>query len=144
MNNTNPIGKVAVITGVNGQDGSYLADMLLHKGYDVIGLKRRTSTINTSRIDHLYDHPLFKLHHYDLTDGSSVFHILEKYKPDEFYNLAHNLMLQYRLRFLNTPLVVLPKEHLKYLKAFGLLVLILVSTKHHHLKCLETILITMI
>ena len=88
MNNTNPIGKVAVITGVNGQDGSYLADMLLHKGYDVIGLKRRTSTINTSRIDHLYDHPLFKLHHYDLTDGSSVFHILEKYKPDEFYNLA--------------------------------------------------------
>ncbi len=79
---------MAVITGVNGQDGSYLADMLLAKGYQVVGLKRRTSTISTGRIDHLYENPLFKLHHYDLTDGASVLHILAQYKPDEFYNLA--------------------------------------------------------
>lgn len=81
-------GKTAIITGVNGQDGSYLADMLLAKGYKTIGLKRRTSTISTGRIDHLYDNPLFKLHHYDLTDGASVSHLLMEHKPDEFYNLA--------------------------------------------------------
>jgi GDPmannose 4,6-dehydratase len=81
-------GKTAVITGVNGQDGSYLADMLIAKGYKVIGLKRRTSTITTGRIDHLYDNPLFKMHHYDLLDGAAVSHIISQYKPDEFYNLA--------------------------------------------------------
>jgi len=81
-------GKTAVITGVNGQDGSYLADMLVAKGYKVIGLKRRTSTINTDRIDHLYENELFKLHHYDLLDGAAITHILATYKPDEFYNLA--------------------------------------------------------
>jgi GDPmannose 4,6-dehydratase len=81
-------GKTAVITGVNGQDGSYLADMLVAKGYKVIGLKRRTSTITTGRIDHLYDNPLFKMNHYDLLDGAAVSHIISQYKPDEFYNLA--------------------------------------------------------
>ena len=81
-------GKTAVITGVNGQDGSYLADMLVAKGYKTIGLKRRTSTISTGRIDHLYDNPLFKLHHYDLTDGAAISHILMQYQPDELYNLA--------------------------------------------------------
>jgi GDPmannose 4,6-dehydratase len=81
-------GKTAVITGVNGQDGSYLADLLLAKGYKVIGLKRRTSTINTIRVDHLYDNPLFTMSHYDLTDSASVIHILAQHKPDEFYNLA--------------------------------------------------------
>jgi GDPmannose 4,6-dehydratase len=81
-------GKTAVITGVNGQDGSYLADMLVAKGYKTIGLKRRTSTISTGRIDHLYENPLFKLHHYDLTDSAAVSHILMQYQPDEFYNLA--------------------------------------------------------
>ena len=80
--------KTAVITGINGQDGSYLADMLLHKGYRVIGLKRRSSTISTSRIDHLYNDPMFKMHHYDLTDSAAVLHIIAQYKPDEFYNLA--------------------------------------------------------
>jgi len=80
--------KTAIITGVNGQDGSYLADLLISKGYRVVGLKRRTSSINTTRVDHLYDNPNFKMHHYDLTDGAAVMHILEKYKPDEFYNLA--------------------------------------------------------
>jgi len=81
-------GKTAVITGVNGQDGSYLADLLLAKGYKVIGLKRRTSTINTIRVDHLYENPLFTMAHYDLTDSASVIHVLAQHKPDEFYNLA--------------------------------------------------------
>lgn len=81
-------GKTAVITGVNGQDGSYLADMLLAKGYKVIGLKRRTSSISTTRIDHLFNHPRFKMHHFDLTDGSAVAHVIMTHQPDEFYNLA--------------------------------------------------------
>jgi GDPmannose 4,6-dehydratase len=85
--------KTAMITGVNGQDGSYLAEFLISKGYRVIGLKRRTSTINTGRIDHLYvenatAESQFKLHYYDLSDGSSVCNLLARYKPDEFYNLA--------------------------------------------------------
>ena len=85
--------KTAIITGVNGQDGSYLAELLLSKGYRVIGLKRRTSTINTGRIDHIYisdeiSPAQFKLHYYDLSDGSAVCNLLSKYQPDEFYNLA--------------------------------------------------------
>ena len=85
--------KTAIITGVNGQDGSYLAELLLSKGYRVIGLKRRTSTINTGRIDHIYisdkvSQAQFKLHYYDLSDGSAVCNLLSKYQPDEFYNLA--------------------------------------------------------
>lgn len=85
--------KTAIISGVNGQDGSYLADLLLSKGYRVIGLKRRTSTINTDRIDHIYmneavSQSQFKMHYYDLSDGSAISNLLVKYKPDEFYNLA--------------------------------------------------------
>ena len=85
--------KIALITGVNGQDGSYLTELLLSKGYRVIGLKRRTSTINTERIDHIYSNEKvsqahFKLHYYDLSDGSAVCNLLSKYQPDEFYNLA--------------------------------------------------------
>jgi GDPmannose 4,6-dehydratase len=85
--------KTAIITGVNGQDGSYLAELLLSKGYRVIGLKRRTSTINTERIDHIYisdkvSQAQFKMHYYDLSDGSAVCNLLSKYQPDEFYNLA--------------------------------------------------------
>ena len=88
-----PECKTAIITGVNGQDGSYLTDLLLSKGYRVIGLKRRTSTINTGRIDHIYmsdviSQSQFKMHYYDLSDGSAVCNLLAKYKPDEFYNLA--------------------------------------------------------
>jgi GDPmannose 4,6-dehydratase len=87
------ICKTAIITGVNGQDGSYLADLLLSKGYRVIGLKRRSSTINTNRIDHIYmsaamSATQFKMHYYDLSDGSCIANLLAKYKPDEFYNLA--------------------------------------------------------
>lgn len=85
--------KRALITGITGQDGSYLAELLLDKGYEVHGLVRRASTINTSRIDHLYTDPheegtrLF-LHYADLTDGSRMVTLLEKIHPDEVYNLA--------------------------------------------------------
>ncbi len=83
----------AVITGITGQDGAYLAEFLLDKGYEVHGIKRRTSLFNTDRIDHLYrdQHEagvrLF-LHHGDMTDSSSLIHIIEKVQPDEIYNLA--------------------------------------------------------
>lgn len=85
--------KKALITGVTGQDGAYLAEFLLNKGYEVHGIKRRTSLFNTDRIDHLYqgpheEHRRFILHHGDMTDSSSLMHILQKVKPDEIYNLA--------------------------------------------------------
>lgn len=85
--------KKALITGITGQDGSYLAEFLLEKGYEVHGIKRRTSLFNTDRIDHIYQGPHeadrnFILHHGDLTDSSSLIHIIEKVKPDEIYNLA--------------------------------------------------------
>ena len=85
--------KVALITGVTGQDGSYLAELLLNKGYQVHGIKRRTSLFNTDRIDHLYQDLHEKdvrliLHHGDLTDSSSLIRIIQQVKPDEIYNLA--------------------------------------------------------
>jgi GDPmannose 4,6-dehydratase len=85
--------KTALITGVTGQDGAYLAEMLLTKGYSVHGIKRRTSLINTDRIDHIYHDPHekgfdFTLHHGDLTDSSSLIRIVEEVQPDEIYNLA--------------------------------------------------------
>ena len=85
--------KVALITGVTGQDGSYLAEFLLNKGYEVHGIKRRTSLFNTDRIDHLYQDPhvsdrRFVLHHGDLTDSTSLVRIIQRVQPDEIYNLA--------------------------------------------------------
>ena len=85
--------KKALITGITGQDGSYLADLLLEKGYEVHGIKRRTSLINTDRIDHIYNNPdisaqRFKLHYGDLADSSSLISIIQKIQPDEVYNLA--------------------------------------------------------
>ncbi len=85
--------KKALITGITGQDGAYLAELLLNKGYEVHGIKRRSSLFNTARIDHLYQDPhsknkRFFLHHGDLTDSSSLIHIIEKVQPDELYNLA--------------------------------------------------------
>src|SRR5712664_4105324 len=85
--------KTALITGVTGQDGAYLAELLLTKGYSVHGIKRRTSLINTDRIDHIYHDPHekgfdFTLHHGDLTDSSSLIRIVEEVQPDEIYNLA--------------------------------------------------------
>jgi GDPmannose 4,6-dehydratase len=80
--------KTALITGVTGQDGSYLAELLLTKGYKVVGLKRRSSEISTSRINHLFVNPNFSLEYYNLNDCSRAWHLLIKHKPDEVYNLA--------------------------------------------------------
>lgn len=80
--------KTAFITGITGQDGSYLAEFLLDKGYKVIGLKRRTSLICTDRIDHFYENKNFKLEYFDLNDVGSIYRLLLQYRPDEFYNLA--------------------------------------------------------
>ena len=80
--------KTAFITGITGQDGSYLAEFLLNKGYKVVGLKRRTSLICTERIDQLYKHNNFKLEYFELNDVGSIYRLLLEYKPNEFYNLA--------------------------------------------------------
>ncbi len=85
--------KTALITGITGQDGAYLAELLLDKGYTVHGIKRRTSLFNTDRIDHLYQDPhvknrRFVLHHGDMTDSSSLIRIIQQVQPDEIYNLA--------------------------------------------------------
>ena len=87
------VPKRALITGVTGQDGSYLAEFLLRKGYEVHGIKRRTSLFNTDRIDHLYQDPhidnqRFILHYGDLTDSASLIRIIQEIQPDEIYNLA--------------------------------------------------------
>ena len=87
------MGKVAFITGITGQDGAYLAELLLKKGYTVHGLKRRSSSFNTGRIDHLYQDPHvskrnFILHHGDLTDSTNLIRIIQEVQPDEIYNLA--------------------------------------------------------
>ncbi|MCX7187842.1 MAG: GDP-mannose 4,6-dehydratase [Proteobacteria bacterium] len=85
--------KVALITGITGQDGSYLAEFLLNKGYIVHGIKRRSSSFNTQRVDHIYQDPHiqnahFKLHYGDLTDGSNLVRIVQEIQPDEIYNLG--------------------------------------------------------
>ena len=85
--------KKALITGITGQDGAYLAELLLNKGYEIHGVKRRSSLFNTDRIDHLYQDPheispKFVLHHGDLTDTSSLIRIIQEVQPDEIYNLA--------------------------------------------------------
>lgn len=78
----------AFITGITGQDGSYLTEFLLEKGYEVHGLIRRSSSFNTGRIDHIFDHPRLNLHHGDLLDGSSLAILVHSIKPDEVYNLG--------------------------------------------------------
>src|ERR1043165_8471286 len=85
--------KTALITGITGQDGSYLAELLLSKDYMVHGIKRSSSLINTQRIDHLYHDPhekdvRFKLHYGDLTDSSNLIRIIQEVQPDEIYNLG--------------------------------------------------------
>ena len=85
--------KVAFITGITGQDGAYLAEFLLKKGYIVHGLKRRTSLFNTDRIDHIYQDPhsenrRFFLHYGDLTDSPNLIRLIQEIQPDEVYNLA--------------------------------------------------------
>src|SRR6266851_1642023 len=85
--------KTALITGVTGQDGAYLAELLLAKGYVVHGVKRRSSSFNTGRIEHLYEdphlcEPRFILHHGDMTDATNLIRIVQETQPDEIYNLA--------------------------------------------------------
>ena len=80
------MSKVALITGITGQDGSYLAELLLEKGYEVHGIVRRASLINTHRIDHIY--PQLKLHYGDLTDATNLISVIKKVEPDEIYNLG--------------------------------------------------------
>ena len=85
--------KTALITGITGQDGSYLAEFLLEKGYIVHGIKRRSSSFNTERIDHIYEDTSvndnrFHLHYGDLTDSSNITRIIKQVQPDEVYNLA--------------------------------------------------------
>jgi GDPmannose 4,6-dehydratase len=85
--------KIALITGITGQDGAYLAELLLNKGYEVHGIKRRASLFNTDRVDHLYQDPhvsnqRFKLHYGDLTDSTNLIRIIQQVLPDEIYNLA--------------------------------------------------------
>jgi GDPmannose 4,6-dehydratase len=87
------MSKVALVTGVTGQDGAYLSDLLLKKGYEVHGIKRRSSLFNTDRIDSLYEDPhekgvQFKLHYGDLTDSTNLIRIIQEVQPDEIYNLA--------------------------------------------------------
>ena len=89
----NCTGRRALITGITGQDGSYLAELLLEKGYVVHGIKRRASSFNTSRIDHLYQDPheadpRLVLHYGDLTDSTNLIRIIEQVQPDEIYNLG--------------------------------------------------------
>jgi GDPmannose 4,6-dehydratase len=93
FNSTEHAGKVALITGITGQDGAYLAEFLLKKGYVVHGIKRRSSLFNTDRIDHLYQDPHvsqrnFVLHYGDLTDSTNLIRIIQQVQPDEIYNLA--------------------------------------------------------
>ena len=85
--------KIALITGITGQDGSYLAEFLLKKGYQVHGVIRRASSFNTQRIDHIYKDPHLpnnnmKLHYGDMSDASNISRLIEKVQPDEIYNLA--------------------------------------------------------
>jgi GDPmannose 4,6-dehydratase len=87
------MAKTALVTGITGQDGAYLAELLLAKGYTVHGIKRRTSLINTDRVDHLYEEPTVVdrrliLHHGDLTDSSCLVHVMQQVRPDEVYNLG--------------------------------------------------------
>ena len=80
------MSKVALITGITGQDGSYLAELLLEKGYEVHGIVRRASLINTDRIDHIYED--LRLHYGDLTDALSIINLIKDIEPDEIYNLG--------------------------------------------------------
>src|SRR5215218_4676912 len=85
--------KTALITGITGQDGAYLSELLLEKGYEVHGIKRRSSLFNTQRIDHMYEDPHdknvhFKLHYGDLSDSTNIIRIIQEIQPDEIYNLG--------------------------------------------------------
>ena len=112
-NNGSNQPRVALISGITGQDGSYLAELLLEKGYVVHGIKRRASSFNTTRIDHLYQDPherdrtLF-LHYGDLTDSSNLIKIIQKIQPDEIYNLGPKATWLSASKRRNTPPMPMP------------------------------------
>ena len=101
--------KTALITGITGQDGAYLAELLLEKGYNVHGVKRRSSLINTDRIDHLFFNKdiadRFHLHYGDLTDTSNMIRIIQQTQPDEIYNLEPKAMYRLALKHPNIQLM---------------------------------------
>ena len=132
---------IALITGITGQDGSYLAEQLLEKGYIVHGTARRSSVINTSRIDHLisdYDNDKKLILHYsDLLDPGSVSNLINKIQPDEVYNLAaqHMLLFHLKTQYLHPKLVHWVLFH--YLKQLEIMIKKLNFIKPHHQKCME-------
>lgn len=115
--------KTAFITGVTGQDGSYLSKFLLDKGYRVIGMKRRTSLITTDRLDdiEIFNHPNFKLEYGNMTDSSSIYALLTKYKPDEIYNLAAQSHVRVSFEVPEETLDVVGGGTLKLLEAYRLI-----------------------
>jgi GDPmannose 4,6-dehydratase len=115
--------KTAFITGVTGQDGSYLAKLLLDKGYRVMGMKRRTSLITTDRLDdiEIFNHPNFKLEYGNMTDSSSMYSLLAKYKPDEIYNLAAQSHVRVSFEVPEETLDVVGGGVLKLLEAYRLI-----------------------
>lgn len=115
--------KTAFITGVTGQDGSYLSKLLLDKGYRVIGMKRRTSLITTDRLDdiEIFNHPNFKLEYGNMTDSSSIYALLTKYKPDEIYNLAAQSHVRVSFEVPEETLDVVGGGTLKLLEAYRLI-----------------------
>src|SRR6516162_7255170 len=105
--------KIALITGVTGQDGAYLAEFLLGKGYSVHGIKRRSSSFNTDRVDHLYQdphekNPRFRLHYGDMTDATNLIRIIQDTQPTEIYNLAAQVMSRSASRRRSTPQMQMP------------------------------------
>ena len=111
--------KIALITGITGQDGSYLTDLLINKDYEVHGIKRRASSLNTSRIDHLYQEPdeidkKLTLHYGDLTDSMNLVQIIQKFNRTKYIILAHNRMLQYHLNQQNIPAILMHLAHLEF------------------------------
>ena len=113
--------KTALITGVTGQDGSYLSKLLLDKGYKVIGVKRRTSLINTDRLDEsVFNHSNFKLEYGNLTDSSSIYRLLTTYKPDEIYNLGAQSHVRVSFEVPEETLETVAGGTLKLLEAYRL------------------------
>ena len=126
------MSKVALITGITGQDGSYLAEFLLHKGYKVHGIVRRSSLINTHRIDAIYER--IKLHYGDMTDSGSIIHIIQKVKPQEIYNLAAQSHVKVSFELPEYTGMVMQWEHFVFLKQSEYLVckMMYASIRHLH------------
>ena len=116
--------KKALISGITGQDGSYLAELLLEKGYEVHGIKRRASIFNTQRIDHIFQdphvpNPQLKLHYGDLTDTSNLTRLISEIEPDEIYILERSHMLLYLLRHQNIQQMSMRLVHCECLRRFA-------------------------